>query len=154
LPSDQPFQIRRPGDAPDFHAFLASARLDVVGGEVVWTEASALVDLFRHQDFATQRLGQRLETSRDIDRIADHRELRMTLVSDGAGDGHPRVNADTEPDRLDQRISQRAVETLDLGRDRGAGADRLPAGDFGPAAHAKQGQQAVAQHLVGLAAGA
>ncbi len=154
LPSEQPFQIRRPGDAPDFHAFLASARLDVVGGEVVWTEASALVDLFRHQDFATQRLGQRLETSRDIDRIADHRELRMALVSDGAGDCHAGVNADAEADRLDQRMTERAIEAFDPGGDCGAGGDRLPAGDVGPAAHAEQGQQPVTQHLVGLAAGA
>ena len=122
-----------------------------MGGEVVWTEASALVDLFRHQHFATQRLGQRLETSRDVDRIADHRELRVALVSDGAGDCHAGVDADAEADRLDQRISQRAVEALDSGGDCGAGGDRLPAGDVGLVAHAEQRQQPVAQHLVGLA---
>ena len=86
-----------------------------MGGEVVSTEASALVDLFRHQHFATQRLGQRLETSGDVDRVADHRELRMALIADRAGDGHAGVDADPEADRLDQRMSQRLVEALELG---------------------------------------
>jgi hypothetical protein len=118
------------------------------------TEASALVDLFRHQHFATQRLGQRLETSRDIDRIADHRELRMALVSDGPGDRHPRVNADPKSDRLDQRISQCAIEALNSGCDCGAGGDRLPARDVWRVAHTEQRQQAVTQNLVGLTTGA
>ena len=122
-------------------------------GRASGAEAGALVDLFRHQHFAANRLGQVLETSGDIDRIADHRELRMALIADGAGDGHAGVDADAEADRLDQRMSQRAVQPLDPGGDRGAGGDRLPAGDVGRIAHAEQRQQPVAQHLVGLAAG-
>ncbi len=84
----------------------------------------------------------------------DHRELRMTLVSDGARYNHPRVNADAKSDRLDQSMSQSAIQAFDSICDCGAGGDRLPAGDIGRPAHPEQGQQAVAQHLVGLAAGA
>jgi hypothetical protein len=66
--------------------------------------------------------------------------LRVTLVSDGAGDCHAGVDADAEADRLDQRIGQRAVEAFDPGCDCGAGGDRLPAGDLGRVAHTEQRQ--------------
>ena len=87
-------------------------------------------------------------------RVADHRELRMTFVSNGAGDRHAGVDADAETDRVDQRMRQCAVEAVDSGGDCGAGGDRLPAGDVGLVVHPEQGQQPVAQNLVGLAAGA
>src|ERR1700722_12337410 len=79
---DQAGQIPRPLDAPRFHDSLAAARVDLMGRKVAWAEAGALVDLLRHQYFAAERLGQRLEAGGDVDRIADHGELRMALVAD------------------------------------------------------------------------
>ena len=92
-----------------------------MGGEGVRSEAGVLVDLFRHQHFARHRLGQVLETRGDINRIADHRELRVALITDGAGDGYAGVDADAEADRLDKRMSQRGVQPSDPVGDRGAG---------------------------------
>ena len=120
--------------------------------QVVGAEAGAFIDLLGHHDLATERLGQFLEAGGDVDRVADHRELGMVLVADIAGDGDAGVNADAKPDRLGQRVGERAIQRLDPGRDRGAGSDRLAAGGFRPRAHAEQREQPVAQDLVRLPA--
>ena len=157
MASPRPAPSGAPPDPPlwrasHFHAPLATSRVDFVRGQVVGAEARALIDLLGHQHFAAERLGQILQAGRDIDRIADHRELRMALVADVARDGHAGVDADPEANGFEQAVGERAVQRLDIGGDRDAGVDRLPAGDFRRLAEAKQRQKSVAQDLVGLAA--
>src|SRR5208283_5081387 len=116
--------------ASHLHRRVATPRVDFVSGQIVWPEPCTLINLLRHHDFAAERLGQLLEAGGDIDGIADHRELRMALVADIAGNGDARIDADPEPDGFEQRVSERAVERLDPSGDRGAGGDRLSARDF------------------------
>ena len=107
-------QIRRPDgaarldDSPPVRARRPRAT------EGVGRKAGLDVDLLGHQHLAAERLGQVLQARRDIDRVADHGELRVPLVADVAGDDEAGVEADAEADRLDRTVRQRAVQRSTL----------------------------------------
>ena len=100
----------------------------------------------------TDQLGEVLQAGRDIDRIADHGELRMALVADVACDDQAAVYPNAEADRIVLAGDERRVQPFDVGGDGGACRDRLPAGLRRPAAEAEQGEQPIAEDLVGLSA--
>ena len=89
------------------------------------------IDFLGHQNLAAERLRQILQAGRDIDRIADHRELRMALVPDVARDDEAGVDADAEANRVVQSVRQGEVQSVDIGGDGRACGDRLPASDPG-----------------------
>ena len=100
-------------------------------GQIVGAEAGQNAHVVRNQSLAADQLGQVLQAGRDIDRVADHRELRVALIADVARDDQAAVNPDAEADRIVRPGDERRVQPFDVGGDGGACRDRLPAASAG-----------------------
>ena len=105
---------------------VPAADLDLLRRQIIGGETCPDVDLFAHQHFAAQALGQTLQARGDVDRIADRRELCVALITNVACGSETRVDADAEANGLEQPVGKAAVELLDIGRDYRSRDDRRP----------------------------
>src|SRR5262249_26195825 len=146
-------QLGRAVDDADSQRRGETANPNLVLREVPKRNAGSGADRLRDDQLATVLLGEVLQSRGDVNGLADRRRLRVLAIPQRADDDLAGVNADAETDRLLQLIDQGAVHFRQVPVDQASRFQSLTTGLVGLGFAAEDRHHAVADELVGRAAG-
>src|SRR6478672_3507138 len=147
-------QPREIFDHEDGQCLAAISHGDLVLRQPAYVQSRLPCDFFRNHQLTGKFLGQILQSTCHIDRIADCCEMNRGTVSHASNHCGSAVNADTDFERFIEFLRKGMAQVLDVFDHASCGDQCFPATVLRSGFDTEQSHHAVADKLVNKAAGA